>query len=132
MKSKVNKDALWKMAMAFQISKALFVASELNLFTLLSKKPASAEHLARKLKLHTRPVARLLNSMVAFGLLKKRNEKFSNTEIASTFLVKGNRAYFQVGGAIVYDSDPEAEYQETLDKARALIDALNVIATHVE
>ena len=42
-----------------------------------------------------------------------------------TILVKGDRAYFQVGGAVVYDSDPEAEYQETLDKARALIDALN-------
>jgi para-aminobenzoate synthetase component 1 len=43
-----------------------------------------------------------------------------------TFLVKGGKAYFQVGGAVVYDSDPEAEYQETLDKARALIDALNL------
>ena len=42
-----------------------------------------------------------------------------------TFIVKGNRAYFQAGGAVVYDSVPEAEYQETLDKAKALIDALN-------
>ena len=42
-----------------------------------------------------------------------------------TFLVKEGRAYFQVGGAVVYDSVPEAEYQETLDKGKALIDALN-------
>ncbi len=49
--------------------------------------------------------------------------------VIRTFLVKGNRAYFQVGGAVVYDSKPEAEYQETLDKARALIDALNMTAT---
>ncbi len=48
-----------------------------------------------------------------------------------TFLVKGKKAYFQVGGAVVYDSDPEAEYQETLDKARALVDALNMAATGV-
>jgi len=48
-----------------------------------------------------------------------------------TFLVKGSRAYFQVGGAVVYDSDPEAEYQETLDKGRALINALNMTATPV-
>ncbi len=47
-----------------------------------------------------------------------------------TFLAKGNRAYFQVGGAVTYDSDPETEYQETLDKARALIDALNMVAVH--
>ncbi|MBI4180997.1 MAG: aminodeoxychorismate synthase component I [Chloroflexi bacterium] len=45
-----------------------------------------------------------------------------------TFLVKEGKAYFQAGGAVVYDSDPEAEYQETLDKARALIDALNMAA----
>jgi para-aminobenzoate synthetase component 1 len=45
-----------------------------------------------------------------------------------TFLIKGTMAYFQVGGAVVYDSDPEAEYQETLDKARALIAALNMTA----
>ena len=44
--------------------------------------------------------------------------------VIRTFLIKENRAYFQVGGGIVYDSDPEAEYQETLDKARALIQAL--------
>ena len=46
-----------------------------------------------------------------------------------TFLVKGRKAYFQVGGAVTYDSDPEAEYQETLDKARALVDTLNMAAT---
>ncbi|MBI4286370.1 MAG: chorismate-binding protein, partial [Chloroflexi bacterium] len=46
--------------------------------------------------------------------------------IIRTFLVKGNRAYFQVGGAVVYDSDPESEYQETLDKARALMAALDL------
>jgi para-aminobenzoate synthetase component 1 len=45
--------------------------------------------------------------------------------VIRTFLVKGGKAYFQVGGAVVYDSDSEAEYQETLDKAKALIDALN-------
>ncbi|HEX9896117.1 MAG TPA: aminodeoxychorismate synthase component I [Dehalococcoidales bacterium] len=45
--------------------------------------------------------------------------------VIRTFLIKGNRAYFQVGGAVVYDSDPESEYQETLDKGRALISALN-------
>jgi para-aminobenzoate synthetase component 1 len=49
--------------------------------------------------------------------------------VIRTFLVKGKKAYFQVGGAVVYDSDPEAEYQETLDKARALIHALGVTAT---
>jgi para-aminobenzoate synthetase component 1 len=48
--------------------------------------------------------------------------------VIRTFLVKENRAYFQVGGAVVYDSNPEAEYQETLDKARALIASLDIAA----
>jgi para-aminobenzoate synthetase component 1 len=43
-----------------------------------------------------------------------------------TFIVKEGRAYFQVGGGIIYDSDPEAEYVETLDKAKALIQALQL------
>ncbi|RJQ37091.1 MAG: aminodeoxychorismate synthase component I [Dehalococcoidia bacterium] len=43
-----------------------------------------------------------------------------------TFIIKDQKAYFQVGGAVVYDSDPESEYQETLDKGRALVDALNL------
>ena len=51
--------------------------------------------------------------------------------VIRTFLVKGDKVYFQVGGAVVYDSDPEAEYQETLDKARALINALNMPVTCV-
>ncbi len=46
--------------------------------------------------------------------------------VIRTILVKGDRAYFQVGGGIVYDSEPEAEYQETLDKAKALVQALRL------
>jgi para-aminobenzoate synthetase component 1 len=34
------------------------------------------------------------------------------------------RVYFSAGGGIVADSDPEDEYRETLDKGRALIEAL--------
>ncbi len=41
-----------------------------------------------------------------------------------TLVVKDGMAHFHVGGGIVYDSIPEAEYQETLDKARALFQAL--------
>jgi para-aminobenzoate synthetase component 1 len=37
-----------------------------------------------------------------------------------TLLIEGNRVSFQVGGGIVADSDPEAEYRETLHKGRGL------------
>jgi anthranilate synthase component 1 len=41
-----------------------------------------------------------------------------------TVLLRDGHAYLQAGGGIVADSDPELEYRETLDKARALIAAL--------
>jgi para-aminobenzoate synthetase component 1 len=48
-----------------------------------------------------------------------------DTNIAiRTALVTKDRVYFSAGGGIVADSDPQQEYLETLDKARALIDAL--------
>lgn len=45
--------------------------------------------------------------------------------VIRTFILKDGQAYFQVGGGIVADSDPEAEYEETLDKAQALIAAVS-------
>jgi aminodeoxychorismate synthase component I len=48
--------------------------------------------------------------------------------VIRTIILKGKRAYFQVGGAIVADSDPEEEYQETLDKAWALMAALRNVS----
>ena len=40
-----------------------------------------------------------------------------------TALIKDGRMYVQAGGGVVADSDPEAEYQESCNKARALIRA---------
>ncbi|MDB1968763.1 MAG: aminodeoxychorismate synthase component I [Clostridium sp.] len=41
-----------------------------------------------------------------------------------TIIKKENKAYFGVGGGITYDSIEEDEYNETLDKARALMRVL--------
>ena len=41
-----------------------------------------------------------------------------------TMLMKGKRAYLQAGAGIVVDSDPAKEYQESLNKARAVIRAV--------
>ncbi|MCS7296397.1 MAG: chorismate-binding protein, partial [Dehalococcoidia bacterium] len=42
-----------------------------------------------------------------------------------TMVVKDGVAYLQAGGGIVYDSDPEAEYQESMAKLRALLRAID-------
>jgi para-aminobenzoate synthetase component 1 len=44
--------------------------------------------------------------------------------VIRTYVIVGDRIYFHAGGGIVADSDPAAEYQETLDKADALIRAI--------
>lgn len=43
-----------------------------------------------------------------------------------TMVIRDNRATFNVGGGIVIDSDPEAEYQESLVKAQALLGSLGI------
>lgn len=43
-----------------------------------------------------------------------------------TLQVCGDRAALHVGGGIVADSDPRSEYEETLAKARGIIDALTL------
>jgi para-aminobenzoate synthetase component 1 len=54
------------------------------------------------------------------------DQAMDSSIVIRTFLVKDGLAYFQVGGGIVADSDPEAEYEETLDKAVALIKSLEI------
>ncbi|SER90181.1 anthranilate synthase component 1 [Gracilibacillus ureilyticus] len=39
-----------------------------------------------------------------------------------TMVIKDNTAYVQAGAGVVYDSNPESEYQETLNKAKSLLE----------
>ncbi len=49
--------------------------------------------------------------------------------IIRSALLKGGKIYFNAGAGIVADSDPEREYEETLFKAEAIMQALNLSAT---
>ena len=44
-----------------------------------------------------------------------------------TIIVKDSKAFAQVGGGIVADSDPKAEWQETITKARALLAGISSV-----
>lgn len=46
--------------------------------------------------------------------------------VIRTMIVQGNRFEFQVGGAIVHDSTPEGEWEETLTKARGIATAIDL------
>ena len=43
-----------------------------------------------------------------------------------TMLMKGKKAYLQAGAGIVADSDPASEYQESLNKAQAVVRAVEI------
>jgi anthranilate synthase component 1 len=49
-----------------------------------------------------------------------------------TATIAGNRAYVQAGGGLVADSDPEAEYQESVNKAAAPLRAVAIANALVE
>jgi len=56
----------------------------------------------------------------------KGNGDFDWNVAIRTIEVEGNRALIQLGGAIVSDSDPEEEYEETLIKGKPLFAAMGV------
>jgi anthranilate synthase component 1 len=62
----------------------------------------------------------------AVGYLSKNNQADFAIAIR-TMVVKGGKAYVQAGAGVVYDSNPESEYFETLQKAKALLQVSNVL-----
>jgi len=49
-----------------------------------------------------------------------------------TLVVKDGRIHLQAGAGIVADSDPATEYQETLNKARAVVKAIEMVEQGLE
>jgi len=49
-----------------------------------------------------------------------------------TIVIKDRRAYIQAGAGIVADSDPEREYEETCNKARAMMKAIELAEQGLE
>ena len=48
-----------------------------------------------------------------------------------TLVVQGRTAYVQAGGGVVYDSVPADEYEETLNKARGMLKAIEIAQTQL-
>lgn len=52
--------------------------------------------------------------------------------IIRTILIKNDTVFFQAGAGIVADSQPEKEFQETVNKAKALVKALQMVKEGLE
>jgi anthranilate synthase component 1 len=49
-----------------------------------------------------------------------------------TVVIQGRKAYIQAGAGIVADSDPEREYEETCNKAKAMMRAIEMAERGME
>ena len=56
----------------------------------------------------------------------EKNGSFDSCIIIRCAVYKDNKMWIQAGGGIVYDSDPEMEFQETENKAAALLTAIGI------
>jgi len=86
---------LMEISSGFWAFKTLAAATELDLFTRLSRsKGATSAELAGALGIDGRPAEMLLTGCAALGLLKKRRARYVNSPLAERFLVKGVPQYF--------------------------------------
>jgi cyclopropane fatty-acyl-phospholipid synthase-like methyltransferase len=84
----ISPDRIMEMVMAFQRSRVLLTAYELELFTILGNESKSSAEVASALETEKRATDRLMNALCALELLDKKENKFSNTPLAQRFLVK--------------------------------------------
>jgi len=85
----LSPQAVLEMVAAFQKSRVLLTAYELDLFTILGEEGRSSAEIARVLGTDERATDRLMNALCGLDLLDKRDGRFSNAPIASQFLVRG-------------------------------------------
>ena len=84
---------LMQSVMAFQKSKLILSAVELDIFTQLYGKSLDSTTLSQIINADAYALERLLNALVPLGLLHKTDELFSNTSLSDTILAKQSEKY---------------------------------------
>ncbi|MGB9912137.1 MAG: methyltransferase [Candidatus Kapaibacteriota bacterium] len=82
-----------QLGLGFESSLAFLTAVELDVFTAIGEDYKTVEEVASKIGASTRGTQRLLNALVATGLMKKFGQKYSNTNEAKAYLVRGAPNY---------------------------------------
>lgn len=95
----VTPEAIMQLGMGFWGSKALLSAVELGLFSeLVSAGPLDSEALRRRLGLHSRSACDFFDSLVALGMLERKDGLYRNTPATELFLDKAKPSY--IGGIL--------------------------------
>ena len=91
-------EQLEAMAQGFRQSRILFTAYELDLFTAIDDGAATSAEVAARIGADARATDRLMNALVAVGLLGKADGVFINTPLGARFLVRGTADYMSTLG----------------------------------
>ncbi len=78
---------------AFQRARIILTAYELEVFSCLGSEALTSSEVAATTGTDVRAMDRLLNALVAVGLIVKKDRRFSNTAFAEKHLVKGKDTY---------------------------------------
>jgi ubiquinone/menaquinone biosynthesis C-methylase UbiE len=74
-------------------AQVLFVAIDMDVFTLTAGNGKSCKVIARKLRTDLRATEMILNALVSLEFLRKIGEVYRNTAISNRYLVKGSQLY---------------------------------------
>ena len=74
-------------------AQVLFVAIDMDMFTLTAGNGKSCKVIARKLRTDLRATEMILNALVSLEFLRKIGEVYRNTAISNRYLVKGSQLY---------------------------------------
>lgn len=80
-------------AIGFQESRIILTAVELDLFSALGKERKTSTEVAKSLGTDERATDRLMDALSAMGLLKKIEDRFSNTETTARYLDRESPDY---------------------------------------
>ncbi|NIM18786.1 MAG: methyltransferase [Candidatus Latescibacteria bacterium] len=89
----LSQQTIMDIVSAYQKSRILLTAYELDVFTLLGDDSKTPDEVAKKAGTDIRAMDRLMNALCAIGLLEKKEGRFSNTPLTSRFLVKGKATF---------------------------------------
>jgi predicted nicotinamide N-methyase len=87
-------EQLQKIAGSMWLRKTLVAAVELEVFSKISKGINTVERIVEDLKVGGKGVERLLNALVAIGLLRKEGEIYGNLDVSEKYLVKEKPEYY--------------------------------------
>jgi len=93
MSQEVSPDAIMQLGFGYWGSKTLLTAVELGLFTELAKGPVALDEIRSRLGLHERSARDFLDALVALGMLKREQGKYSNTAATDLYLDRAKPTY---------------------------------------